>query len=69
VTPEWKDGSGAARECGACHGIPPTQHTASTSCDRSTCHGDEVDRSFGGLAISPAGKALHVNGVIDKIGP
>jgi predicted CxxxxCH...CXXCH cytochrome family protein len=65
VVPAWTDASGAARQCGACHGVPPTQHTASTSCDRSTCHGDEVDRSIGVLAISPAGKALHVNGVID----
>jgi predicted CxxxxCH...CXXCH cytochrome family protein len=65
VTPAWQDASGAARECGACHGIPPTQHTASTSCDRSTCHGDEVDRSPPVLAISPSGKALHVNGMID----
>jgi predicted CxxxxCH...CXXCH cytochrome family protein len=65
VVPSWKDTSGAARACGACHGIPPTQHTASTSCDRSTCHGSEIDRGLGTLAISASGKALHVNGVID----
>jgi predicted CxxxxCH...CXXCH cytochrome family protein len=65
VVPAWNDASGAASACGACHGIPPSQHTASTSCDRSTCHGTEVTRGFGTLAISAAGKTLHVNGVID----
>jgi predicted CxxxxCH...CXXCH cytochrome family protein len=65
VVPTWNDSSGAARACGACHGIPPTQHTASTSCDRSICHGDEVERSAGTLSISMSGKAIHVNGAID----
>ncbi len=65
VIPSWTDASGAARACGACHGIPPTQHTASTSCDRSTCHGTEVDRSLTGLAISETGKAIHIDGVIE----
>ena len=69
VTPIWKDASGAARQCGACHGIPLTQHIASTSCDRSTCHGDEVIRSLADLAISASGKALHVNGTIDVVRP
>jgi predicted CxxxxCH...CXXCH cytochrome family protein len=65
VIPAWNDTSGAARACGACHGIPPTQHTPSTSCDRSTCHGTEVMRGLGTLSISADGKSLHVNGAID----
>jgi predicted CxxxxCH...CXXCH cytochrome family protein len=65
VIPVWTDTSGAAKQCGACHGIPPTQHTASTSCDRATCHGTEVTRTLAELGISDAGKALHVNGAID----
>jgi predicted CxxxxCH...CXXCH cytochrome family protein len=66
VVPAWADKSGAASQCGACHGIPPSQHTASTSCDRSGCHGSEVTRSISGtLTISEAGRALHVNGAID----
>jgi predicted CxxxxCH...CXXCH cytochrome family protein len=68
VTPVWADASGAARACGACHGIPPSQHTASTGCDRSTCHGTEIDRTLTNVAISAEGKALHVNGVIDAVG-
>jgi predicted CxxxxCH...CXXCH cytochrome family protein len=65
VVPVWTDASGAAKRCGACHGIPPTQHTASTSCDRATCHGSEVTRTLAEFAISETGKALHVNGAID----
>jgi len=65
VTPSWTDASHAASACGACHGIPPTQHTASTSCDRSTCHSEEIVRTFTSLTISESGKAKHINGVID----
>jgi predicted CxxxxCH...CXXCH cytochrome family protein len=67
VTPIWSDTSGAARACGACHGIPPSQHTASTSCDRSTCHGAEIDRTLTNVAISETGKAQHINGAIDAV--
>jgi len=65
VTPSWTDASHAASACGACHGIPPTKHTASTSCDRSTCHSAEIVRTFTSLTISDSGKALHINGNID----
>jgi len=66
VVPEWKDATGAATKCGACHGIPPTQHTPSTSCDRATCHGSEVARDAAGVpSILSSGKTLHINGVID----
>jgi hypothetical protein len=45
------------------------QHTPSTSCDRSTCHGDEIARdTTGALSIAPGGRARHVNGVIDVAG-
>jgi predicted CxxxxCH...CXXCH cytochrome family protein len=69
VTPAWTDSTGAAKACGACHGIPPSQHTASISCDRSTCHGSEIDRTLTNVAISASGKALHVNGAIDRVQP
>ena len=66
VVPAWRDTSGAPAACGACHGLPPTQHTPSTSCERSTCHGDEVTRDAAGVAsIAPQGRLLHINGVID----
>jgi predicted CxxxxCH...CXXCH cytochrome family protein len=66
VAPVWSDPTGRASACGACHGIPPTQHSPSTSCDRSTCHGSEVSRSWQGiLGITPSGKALHIDGMIE----
>lgn len=66
VVPSWADTSGVAGACGACHGIPPDQHTASTSCNRSTCHGAEVAISPLGIpSITAVGKALHINGLID----
>lgn len=65
VIPVWADTSGAARACTACHGAPPQQHTPSASCERSDCHGGEVARSGLDLWITPAGRALHVNGVLD----
>ncbi|HYM95675.1 MAG TPA: hypothetical protein VET26_00100, partial [Candidatus Sulfotelmatobacter sp.] len=64
--PVWNDATGAASACGACHGVPPPQHTSSTSCDRATCHGREVARDASGTPhIAAAGRSLHVNGVID----
>lgn len=66
VVPRWNDATSAAKACGACHGAPPTQHTTSTSCDRSTCHGAEVSRdAHGVLGITDAGKALHIDGVLE----
>jgi len=66
VVPAWADASGAASQCGACHGIPPTQHTPSTSCDRADCHGSEVTLDPDGRPrITPNGKSLHINGTID----
>ena len=66
VVPAWSDASGAAAACGACHGIPPSQHTPSTSCGDANCHGAEVSVDAAGIpAITQAGLALHINGVID----
>jgi predicted CxxxxCH...CXXCH cytochrome family protein len=67
ATPAWQDTSGAQAVCGACHGIPPAQHTPSTSCDRATCHGSEVVEDATGRPLITQGpsRALHVNGVID----
>jgi predicted CxxxxCH...CXXCH cytochrome family protein len=64
MPPVWTDPSGKAAECGACHGLPPPQHTPSTSCDRSDCHGDEVRRTGSSLWITPFGRGLHVDGTI-----
>lgn len=66
VVPVWTDTSGVAAKCGACHPIPPSQHTTSMSCDDGNCHGSEVAIGAGGQpSITTAGQALHVNGVID----
>jgi predicted CxxxxCH...CXXCH cytochrome family protein len=66
AVPAWTDASGAQALCGACHGVPPTQHTPSKSCDDANCHGGEValDGS-GNPSITASGRSLHVNGVID----
>ena len=65
VVPVWSDESGAALACTACHGFPPADHTTSTSCDRADCHGAEVTlTATGSASISPAGRALHIDGVI-----
>jgi predicted CxxxxCH...CXXCH cytochrome family protein len=64
--PVWTDTSGSASKCGACHGIPPSDHTASTSCNVSVCHGSEVALSAEGLpSITTSGETLHINGVIN----
>lgn len=67
VTPVWADTTGAGSACGACHSIPPTtDHTPSSSCTLSYCHGAEVVLSVGGAPlISAAGESLHINGVIN----
>jgi predicted CxxxxCH...CXXCH cytochrome family protein len=66
VVPQWTDTSGAASRCGACHGIPPSQHTSSKSCGDANCHPGEVALDAAGVpSITLAGRALHINGVID----
>jgi predicted CxxxxCH...CXXCH cytochrome family protein len=66
VVPAWTDTSGAAGRCGACHGIPPSQHTTSVSCGDANCHAGEVALDAAGVpSITPSGRALHMNGVID----
>jgi predicted CxxxxCH...CXXCH cytochrome family protein len=65
--PAWNDTSGAQSQCGACHGIPPTQHTPSIDCGRGDCHGSEVAVGpDGGPSITAAGLSLHVDGVIES---
>jgi predicted CxxxxCH...CXXCH cytochrome family protein len=67
AVPVWTDTSGVQAECGACHGIPPSEHTTSASCNRSDCHGSEVTLDATGAPhISVTGRALHVDGVIES---
>lgn len=67
ASPVWNDVSGAPARCGACHGIPPSDHTASASCDRSDCHGTEVMLDANGAPhISANGRAMHIDGMIES---
>jgi predicted CxxxxCH...CXXCH cytochrome family protein len=67
VVPSWGDATGAAAKCGACHGVPPLQHTPSTECGRSDCHGGEVETDGAGMpSIAPSGKALHIDGIVES---
>ncbi len=68
--PVWTDTSGAAKACGACHGVPPDDgvHAPTyelTQC--SVCHFETMD-AFGELRlIENEGviESTHINGVID----
>jgi predicted CxxxxCH...CXXCH cytochrome family protein len=68
--PAWNDPTFAASACGSCHGIPPSEHTPSTACNQSTCHGSEIAIDGTGIpSITAGGLALHINGVIDVANP
>lgn len=66
LSPAWKSG-GPGGKCGDCHGLPPPfQHTTSTNCERSECHGSEVERDANQApVISVAGQKLHINGALE----
>jgi hypothetical protein len=64
ATPAWADTSGKEAACGACHKIPPTNHTTALDCNRSTCHSGETT-SPPSITITSAGLTLHINGTID----
>jgi predicted CxxxxCH...CXXCH cytochrome family protein len=65
--PAWTDTSGAAKKCGTCHPIPPSQHTPSLSCDRGDCHGSEIQLDNNGVPqIAPSGKSLHIDGIVES---
>jgi predicted CxxxxCH...CXXCH cytochrome family protein len=67
AVPTWSDTSGVQATCGACHGIPPSQHTPSASCDRADCHGSEVSLSTDGSPhISASGKTVHIDGIVES---
>jgi len=66
ATPVWKDASHASSTCGACHGIPPQNHTPASTCESAICHGTETAPTATGMqTITSFGRGLHVNGVID----
>jgi predicted CxxxxCH...CXXCH cytochrome family protein len=66
AVPAWNDTSDAQSRCGACHGIPPTEHTPSTDCNRGDCHGSEVSVDANGVpSTTQSGLTLHVDGIIE----
>jgi hypothetical protein len=67
AVPAWNDASGAQSKCGACHGLPPSQHTPSASCNRADCHGSEVSLgATGAPSITASGRPLHVDGLVES---
>lgn len=61
ATPRWGDGP-EARACSSCHGSPPPPpHIQSEACGSAGCHEGRTD----GLTMTAAGRAAHVDGVLD----
>ncbi|HET9752656.1 MAG TPA: CxxxxCH/CxxCH domain-containing protein, partial [Myxococcales bacterium] len=57
--PQWTKVDGTQAACGTCHGLPPSNHS-STSTNCGSCHD--------GYTSSSVNPALHVNGKIDVLG-
>lgn len=52
-------------DCGGCHGTPPpAPHPAESACASVLCHGAGVAPSQTGLVITEAGRARHIDGVV-----
>ncbi len=63
--PQWRDDSGAASQCGACHGLPPAPpHAPYPSCESTYCHGGVVAPTPDGPVISPRGRSRHIDGIV-----
>ncbi|MBH23467.1 MAG: hypothetical protein CMH57_03175 [Myxococcales bacterium] len=64
-TPRW-EAPETPLDCESCHGAPPPPpHTEWMDCQARLCHGGEVAREMNELRITPSGRALHVNGVVN----
>lgn len=55
--PTWIDTSGAPRECGSCHGLPPSNHAQN---DCVLCHG-----TVAGPDRTIANATLHLDGIVE----
>jgi predicted CxxxxCH...CXXCH cytochrome family protein len=59
--PRWTDTTGVT--CTSCHGAPPPPpHAQNATCGGAACHEGRTD----GLAITPAGRLGHVDGIIGR---
>lgn len=65
-SPSWSERAPAT--CGSCHGTPPpAPHSASPTCSAATCHGGLVrETAQGGWAVTERGRAVHVDGRLDR---
>jgi predicted CxxxxCH...CXXCH cytochrome family protein len=62
--PRWNGGPPEAA-CGTCHAAPPPPpHIQETGCATAGCH--EGLTNADGTKASPAGAAVHVNGLVDR---
>lgn len=60
AAPRWTEGP---MTCASCHGAPPPPpHAQSATCGGAGCHEGRTS----GLAMTKAGRAAHVDGVIDR---
>ncbi len=62
--------SPATGACAGCHGVPPAKdHPQDDGCASLICHGAEVRAGSPGPGITDAGRALHIDGVIETQSP
>ena len=60
-SPRWTDTT--ATTCTSCHGTPPpAPHVQTTTCGGAACHEGRTT----GLQMTPAGRLVHVDGVVDR---
>lgn len=70
--PSWTDPLSTSATCtGSCHALPPSAPHAvvpvENGCGTTTaCHGGSTAGGGSSLAITPAGRAVHVDGKIDR---
>lgn len=65
-SPRWDQGTSASA-CGGCHALPPpAPHPAATTCGGVTCHDNLTTPSN---TLTAAGRAVHVDGTIDRRAP
>lgn len=61
ASPRWAEATPTT--CTSCHGAPPPPpHAQGASCGGAACHEGRTS----GLAITPAGRPTHVDGIIDR---
>ncbi len=67
AAPTWASSASRADDaCGTCHRAPPAPpHIQQPACGGGLCHGAEVSQSALPYGITPSGRSLHIDGVIE----